>query len=90
MIQSSFQQLRSAKNGTVIGVEYRIQAVDSAGNSTLSNLFSFDVRYTSDLTVTDFSDIPSVHSLNLPVGQEVKAYRLLSGTVLILKIGGAS
>ena len=67
-----------SKNGTVIGVEYRIQAVDSAGNSTLSNLFSFDVRYTSDLTVTDFSDIPSVHSLNLPVGQEVKAYRLLS------------
>ena len=66
------------KNGTVIGAEYRIQAIDSAGNSTLSNLLSFDVRYLSDLTVTDFSDIPSVHSLNLPAGQEVKAYRLLS------------
>ena len=67
------------RNGTPIGAEYRIQAVDSAGNSTLSNLLAFEIRYTSDLTVTDFSNIPSVHSLNLTVGQEVKAYRLLSG-----------
>ena len=66
------------KNGTVIGAEYRIQAVDSAGNSSFSNLLAFEIRFSSDLTVTDFSSIPSVHSLNLPVGQEVKAYRLLS------------
>ena len=66
------------KNGKVIGAEYRVQAVDSAGNSTLSNLMSFDVRYQSDFTVPNFSDVPSIHSLNLPAGQEVKAYRLLS------------
>ncbi len=66
------------KNGIVIGAEYRILAIDSAGNSTLSNLLSFEIRYASDLTVTNFSNIPSVHSLNLPSGQEVKAYRLFS------------
>ena len=66
------------RNGTVVGAEYRIQAVDSAGNFTLSSLLAFEIRYMSDLTVSDFSNIPSVHSLNLPVGQEVKAYRLLS------------
>jgi hypothetical protein len=66
------------KSGTVIGAEYRIQAIDSTGNSAFSNLLSFEVRYTSDLTVSNFMDIPSVHSLNLPEGQEVKAYRLFS------------
>ena len=62
-------QTSFVKNGIVVGAEYRIQAIDSAGNSTLSNLFSFDVRYESDLAVTDFSNIPSIHSLNLPAGQ---------------------
>ena len=57
---------------------YRIQATDSAGNSAFSKLLSFDIRYTTDLTPADFSTIPSVHSLNLPAGQEVKAYRMLS------------
>ena len=62
----------------LVGAAYRIQATDSAGNSAYSNLLSFDIRYTSDLTVADLSNIPSVHSLNLPAGQEVKAYRVLS------------
>ena len=68
-------------NGTVIGAEYRIQAADSAGNFALSNLLAFDIRYMSDLTVTDFTQIPSVHSLNLPAGQEVKAYPASLGAV---------
>jgi len=66
------------RNGVVVGAEYRIQAVDSAGNFTLSNLLSFEIRFASDLSVNNFADIPSVHSLNLPVGQEVKAYRIFS------------
>jgi len=66
------------KNGTAVGAVYRIQAIDSAGNISLSNLYSFDIRYSNDLTVTDFTTLPTVHSLSLPAGQEVKAYRLLS------------
>ncbi|HTR82401.1 MAG TPA: FG-GAP-like repeat-containing protein [Bacteroidota bacterium] len=66
------------KNNTVVGAEYRVQAIDSAGNTTLSNLLSFEIRYASDLPVNNFSDIPSVHSLSLPSGQEIKAYRIFS------------
>ncbi len=66
------------RNGLVIGAEYRILATDSAQNAAITNVFSIDIDYTSDLTSADLSTIPSVHSLNLPAGQEVKAYRLFS------------
>ena len=66
-------------NGTtILGAEYRIQATDSAGNISSTNLLSFDIDYSSDLSVSNFADIPSVHSLGLAEGAEVKAYRLFS------------
>ena len=66
------------RNGVVVGAEYLIQAADSAGNSTSSGLLSFDVRFKTNLTVNVLSTRPSIHSLNLPAGQEAKAYRLFS------------
>ena len=65
-------------NGMVVGAEYRVQASDSAGNTSLSNLLAFNVRYKANLSAPSLTAIPSIHSLNLAAGQEVKAYRIFS------------
>lgn len=66
------------KDGTFRGVVYQIQATDTAGNSALSPLLSFEAQYASDLSLNYFTTIPTITSLGLPDAQRVKAYRIFS------------
>lgn len=63
-------------DGKVVGIGYQIEADDSAGNSTLSNIFSFDMRFAPGIIVTNSVEVPS--ATTFPVNQMVKAYRIFS------------
>jgi len=61
---------------TTIGVDYQIQAADSAGNTSISDFYSFIMRLAPGAAVTNPLEIPSASAL--PADQEVKAYRIFS------------
>ena len=65
-----------SSGGTTIGVDYQIQAIDSAGNTSATGFFSFIMQYAPGAVVATPLAIPAASAL--PADQEVKAYRIIS------------